>query len=72
MVWLIKKGDVLLSNQPKTAVSKFCRRFSTNDPKIFSTSLVAYDGTVDGNDPQQRKQRYANIPSGNIKGHHIF
>jgi hypothetical protein len=69
MVWLIKKGDVLLSSQPTEAITKFCRRFSLNDPKLFATNLVAYDGTVEGNDPQQRKQRYALIPAGNVKRH---
>jgi hypothetical protein len=55
---------VLLSNKPTIAATKFCRRFSLNDPKIFITNLVEYEGSVDGNDPQQRKQRYANVPAG--------
>jgi hypothetical protein len=61
---VIKKGDVIFSSRPTTVTTKFCRRFSLNDPKVFSTNLVVYDGTVEGNDPQQRQQRFASIPAG--------
>jgi hypothetical protein len=35
MVWLLKKGDMTLSNKPRYASIDFCRRFGRNDSKAF-------------------------------------
>jgi hypothetical protein len=50
MVWLIKKGDAILSKEPKHASITLTRRFARRDPKIFRTLLVSYD---DDNAPQR-------------------
>lgn len=42
VVWLVKKGDLILSNEPKNASTTFCRRFGVRDPKVFITNLVTY------------------------------
>jgi hypothetical protein len=57
MVWLIKKGDLVLSNEPKQASTEFCRRIGVNDPFEFISSLVIYNGD---NTPQS----FADIPYG--------
>ncbi|KAI9764968.1 MAG: hypothetical protein M1840_007890 [Geoglossum simile] len=43
MVWLIKKGDAILSSQPKQTSIGLCRRFGVNDPRVFRTTLVTSD-----------------------------
>jgi hypothetical protein len=57
----------VFSSRPTTVTTTFCRRFSLSDPKLFLTNLVVYDGAVEGNDPQQRQQRFASIPAGKEK-----
>ena len=57
MVWLIKKGDLILSNEPKRASVEFCRRFGVRDPKVFITNLVTYRG-------RDTPQSLANVPAG--------
>ncbi|KAH0552831.1 hypothetical protein GP486_006967 [Trichoglossum hirsutum] len=54
MVWLIKKGDAILSSQPKHASIRLCRRFGVKDPRVFRTSLVV-------SDEDEAPQRYAKI-----------
>lgn len=55
MNWLLKKGDALLSNQPKDASIEICRKFGLRDPRVFRTNLLVLD---DDSAPQ----RYADIP----------
>src|SRR5436305_4016190 len=43
MIWLLKKGDALLSNQPKHASIEICRKFGLKDSRVFQTNLVACD-----------------------------
>ncbi|KAF2192229.1 hypothetical protein K469DRAFT_620267 [Zopfia rhizophila CBS 207.26] len=50
MLWLIKKGDALLSNTPKHAEVNLCQCFGLRDSKKFRTSLVS----CDLNDPPAR------------------
>ncbi len=57
MIWLFKRGDMLLSNKPKHAVVDICRRFGLRDNKVFESKLVALD---DDDVPQ----RYADLPFG--------
>ncbi|KAF1993960.1 actin-like ATPase domain-containing protein [Amniculicola lignicola CBS 123094] len=47
IVWMIKKGDLLQSNQPTQASTHFQRKFSLNDTREFTTDFVTYKG----NDP---------------------
>ncbi|KAI9867895.1 MAG: hypothetical protein M1813_007717 [Trichoglossum hirsutum] len=54
MVWLIKKGDAILSSKPKHTSIRLCRRFGVGDPRVFRTSLVA-------SDEDEAPQRYAEI-----------
>jgi hypothetical protein len=57
MVWLIKKGDLILSNAPKRASVEFCRRFGVRDPRVFITNLITYSG-------RDTPQSLANVPAG--------
>jgi hypothetical protein len=57
MTWLLKKGDVLLSNKPKHAEIDICRRFGLKDNKVFKSNLVALDD-------DKAPQRYAELPIG--------
>jgi len=57
MVWLLKKGELILSNEPKQASTRFCRRFGITDPREFITNLVIYNG-------DDTPQSLAGIPSG--------
>jgi hypothetical protein len=41
IMWLIKKGDLLLSNEEKHAQIDFCRRFGPQDPKVFINRFVS-------------------------------
>jgi hypothetical protein len=41
ITWLIKKGDLLLSNEEKHVQVEFCRRFGPNDPKVFINRFVS-------------------------------
>jgi len=50
MIWLIKKGDAILSNEPKQASINLCRKFGRKDPRIFKTYLVS---SGDDNAPQR-------------------
>ena len=43
MIWLLKKGDAILSNQPKHASIEICRKFGLKDNRVFQTSLIACD-----------------------------
>lgn len=43
MIWLLKKGDALLSNQPKHASIDICRKFGLKDSRVFQTNLIACD-----------------------------
>jgi hypothetical protein len=57
MIWLIHKGDAILSTEAKCASVELCRRFGRGDPKVFKTSLVACDEEV-------APQRLEDIPIG--------
>jgi hypothetical protein len=57
MGWLIKKGDLILSNKPKEASTKFCRRFGVGDPRVFVTNLVTYSG-------EDAPQSLGEVPAG--------
>ena len=46
MTWLIKKGDALVSTQPKHASIDLSRRFGLQDNKAFMTALYACDDDV--------------------------
>ena len=43
MIWLLKKGDALFSNQPKHASIEICRKFGLKDSRVFQTNLIACD-----------------------------
>jgi hypothetical protein len=58
MTWLLKKGDMLLSNKPKHAEIDICRRFGLKDNRVFESKLVAFD------DDDPPPQRYAELPIG--------
>jgi hypothetical protein len=42
--WLVKKGDLILSNEAKHAQIEFCRRFGHQDPRVFINRFVSYTG----------------------------
>ena len=66
MVWLIKKGDAIMSNQPKHASISLCRKFGRSDPRIFRTYLVSSDDVG-------APQRFADIPEGvSPHSHHDY
>lgn len=43
MAWLVKKGDLVLSDKGNYSSVQICRRFGTEESKIFSTPLMAND-----------------------------
>lgn len=43
MTWLVKKGDLILSNTPTYASIDICRKFRAQDSKNFCTNLLAND-----------------------------
>lgn len=57
MVWLIKKGDAIMSDQPTVASTNICRKFGRRDPRVFKTLLVS---SADKN----TQQRFADVPRG--------
>jgi hypothetical protein len=63
MVWLISKGDRMLSDKPTRAASKFRQRFSSSDPKLFSIDLVVYTRAIEG-EYYKQPARYAKIRHG--------
>jgi hypothetical protein len=44
VAWMIKKGDLILSNKAKHEQIVFCRRFRARDPKVFINRFVSYVG----------------------------
>ena len=48
MTWLVKKGDLILSERPLYASLDICRKFRSQDNKSFCTHLLAND---DGHAP---------------------
>jgi hypothetical protein len=59
MIWLIKKGDMLLSNKTKHASVDICRRFGLRDPRIFITKFITSDEDV-------APTRLRDIPKGEL------
>jgi hypothetical protein len=57
MTWLLKKGDALFSDNPKHASVDMCRRFRSEDNKVFESKFVALDD-------EHAPQRYAELPHG--------
>ncbi|EXJ56124.1 hypothetical protein A1O7_09055 [Cladophialophora yegresii CBS 114405] len=43
MVWLIKRGDLILSNKGNYSSVHICRRFGADDNRFFTTALLAND-----------------------------
>jgi hypothetical protein len=43
MTWLVKKGDLILSNSPTYASIDICRKFRAQDSRNFRTSLLVND-----------------------------
>jgi hypothetical protein len=43
MTWLVRKGDVLISDKPKEVTVQFIRRFGVVDPRVFRTTFLACD-----------------------------
>ncbi|OCT45382.1 Hsp70 family protein [Cladophialophora carrionii] len=43
MIWLIKRGDLILSNKGNYSSVQICRRFGINDDRFFTTALLAND-----------------------------
>ncbi|ETI21666.1 hypothetical protein G647_08013 [Cladophialophora carrionii CBS 160.54] len=43
MIWLIKRGDLILSNKGNYSSIQICRRFGINDDRFFTTALLAND-----------------------------
>jgi hypothetical protein len=41
--WLIKKGDVILSSEPKEATSEYTINFTETSPKSGSIQIYTYD-----------------------------
>jgi hypothetical protein len=63
MVWLIKKGDLLLSNKVKHVSLDFCRRFGIKDPRVFITKFVTCDEDI-------APTRLSDIPQGRFSPNH--
>jgi hypothetical protein len=47
LMWLIKKGDLILSNQPKEVTATFIKNFTETDPRTGSIPIYVYDGDSD-------------------------
>ncbi|KAH0558449.1 hypothetical protein GP486_004895 [Trichoglossum hirsutum] len=43
LLWLIKKGDLILSNEPKVAQQRFTRNFYENGSRKGKIIIYAYD-----------------------------
>jgi hypothetical protein len=44
LIWMIKKGDLILSNEPKTVKSSFSKNFTEQDGRTGSFRIYAFDG----------------------------
>jgi hypothetical protein len=55
---MIKKGDLIQSDQPTQASTDFRRKFSHNDPGEFVTNFVIYTGR------DSPPKTFSEIPSG--------
>jgi hypothetical protein len=44
LVWLIKKGDLILSNEPKIVKTTFNRNFTEQDTRTGKFQIYAFDG----------------------------
>jgi hypothetical protein len=40
MIWLIKRGDLILSNKGNYSSVQICRRFGTDESRFFTTALL--------------------------------
>jgi hypothetical protein len=58
--WFLKKGDALLSSEPKHASIDICRKFGLHDPRVFRTNLLVLDDDI-------APQRYADIPGSMVR-----
>lgn len=43
LMWLIKKGDLILSDEPKVVKQQFTKNFSATDQRKGQINLYAYD-----------------------------
>jgi hypothetical protein len=59
LVWLIKKEDLILSNQPTEATATFSKNFNTNSPRTGTVPIYMYGG-----DRYDIPQRLANSRNG--------
>jgi len=62
VVWLIKRGDLIQSDEPKTGSIGFFRKFGLADSKTFITKFVAYGGP-------DYPQSFAKVPHGKFVCH---
>jgi hypothetical protein len=59
MTWLIKKGDLVLSNKPKQAEQEFSFKFKETDNRVFNFSIYEYS-------EDDLPERYDIIQEGNL------
>lgn len=62
IVWLVKKGDAIFSNEPKRASTSLSRKFGRKDLRMFKTFVVI-------SDDDEAPQRFADIPPGAASSH---
>jgi hypothetical protein len=43
LLWLIKKGDLILSHEPKVVKQRFAKTFSETDPRTGTLPIYSYD-----------------------------
>jgi len=43
LLWLIKKGDLILSDEPKVVKQRFAKNFSETDPRTGTLPIYSYD-----------------------------
>jgi hypothetical protein len=61
LLWMIKKEDLILSNQPKEVTSIFTKNFTATGPRTGTISIYAYDG-----DRDYLPDRLANSQNGSL------
>jgi hypothetical protein len=47
LLWLIKKEDLILSNEPKEVTGTFTKNFTESGPRNGTIPIYAYDGDRD-------------------------
>jgi hypothetical protein len=57
MTWFLKKGDAILSTEPKHASIEICRKFGLTDDKVFRTTIMACEN-------DEAPASYADFPNG--------